>query len=237
MSQASILIVEDDAPLRLLLRYTLEASHFQVEEAPDSRKALELLAKRSPSLILLDWVLPGLSGLEFARHLKQTRAYRQIALIMLTSKAEEDNKVLGLEAGADDYITKPFLQRELIARIHAVLRRGPIKDNSAILQVGRLVMDQNSQQVSIDGQLLKLGPLEFRLLRFLLKHQDRVYTRDELLNYVWSADTYVDERTVDVHILRLRKNLALYGCDGFIQTVHGSGYRLSNKATQASESV
>ncbi|MCH9769990.1 MAG: phosphate regulon transcriptional regulator PhoB [Gammaproteobacteria bacterium] len=225
-----ILIVEDEPAIRAMLCYALEPAGFSVQEAGDVSVAEILIAEKIPDLILLDWMLPQQSGIEFTKHLKQKRLTENIPIIMLTAKAEEENKVLGLEVGADDYIVKPFSPRELIARIHAVLRRGPLEHPDGTIRFDGLSIDTRSQRVSIDDQPLKLNPLEYRLLCFLLSHQDRVYTRDALLTHVWGGDSYIDERTVDVHVRRLRKRLEASGYSQFVQTVHGTGYRFSRQS-------
>lgn len=224
-----VLIIEDEKPIRTMLRYALEMVNMVVYEAEDVKRAQALLCDVVPNLILLDWMLPSVSGVEFAGRLKKDKLTRNIPIIMLTAKADEENKILGLEAGADDYIVKPFSPRELIARIRAVLRRGPMNHDDGVLTAKQLIVDTQSQRAVIEGKHLKLGPLEYRLLCFFITHPDRVYTRDELLTHVWGVDAYVDERTVDVHVRRLRKQLSLQNHHHLIQTVHGSGYRFSEK--------
>lgn len=228
-----ILIVEDERPIRTMVRYTLERSDFSVLEAANAKEASAVLAQQLPNLILLDCMMPKQSGIDFTKHLKQNKLTSNIPIIMLTARAEEENKVMGLEAGADDYIVKPFSPRELIARIRAVLRRGPVTRPNNILQIRNLSVDTRSQRAVIGEQSIKLGPLEYRLLHFFMTHQDRVYTRDELLSHVWGVGVYVDERTVDVHIRRLRKQLSIEGHEKLIQTIHGSGYRFSDKNDHA----
>lgn len=227
----TILVVEDEVPIRTMIRYALEKAGFIVKEAGDATTAEKSIAEQRPNLILLDWMLPHLSGIDFTKRLKKANHTREIPIILLTAKAEEDNKVTGLESGADDYVIKPFSPRELVARIRAVLRRGGVKEDDAdgLLTVKDLIIDTKSQRCSILGKSVKLGPLEFRLLCFFMRHRDRVYSRDELLSYVWGEHAYIDERTVDVHIRRLRRNLSHGSHDKLIQTVHGSGYRFSEK--------
>ncbi len=226
----TILVVEDEAPIRTMIRYALEKAGFIVKEAEDAAHAELVIAEQRPDLILLDWMLPNLSGIEFTRRLKKHMSFQIIPIILLTAKAEEDNKVMGLESGADDYVIKPFSPRELVARIRAVLRRGVrTHDDGDILQVRDLIVDTKSQRCALAGKSIKLGPLEFRLLCFFMRHRDRVYTRDELLSYVGGEHAYIDERTVDVHIRRLRRNLTENDHHKLIQTVHGSGYRFSEK--------
>jgi len=177
--------------------------------------------------VLLDWMLPGASGIEFARRLKRDELTSDVPIVMLTARGEEEDKVSGLEAGADDYVTKPFSPRELMARIKAVLRRTSPEVESPVLDVAGLKLDQESYRVTAADEPLDIGPTEFRLLAFFMRHPDRVYTRTQLLDRVWGQNAYVEERTVDVHILRLRKALAPSGYDALIQTVRGVGYRLS----------
>ncbi len=227
MPKQHILIVEDQHPIRTMVRYALEMAEFKVLEAEDAEQAQIVLNKITPDLILLDWMLPKLSGVDFIKRLKQKPKTKDIPIIMLTAKTDEDDKVTGFEAGADDYIVKPFSPRELVARIKAVLRRGPFTAVEKILSARDLQCDTSSQRVTIGGNNIKLGPLEYRLLSFFMMHRDRVYTRDELLNHVWGVSAYVDERTVDVHIRRLRKRLKVDNHDTLIQTIHGSGYRFS----------
>lgn len=227
MSEPCILIVEDEAPIRAMIRYALEMEQFAVLEARDAIEAQRVISQKIPDLILLDWMLPEMSGVIYAKQLKQDKLTRNIPIIMLTARAEEDNKVRGFEAGVDDYVIKPFSPRELIARIRAVLRRGLLPEADGFFEVGDLIIDTRSQRVKIGDINIKVGPLEYRLLCFFIKHQDRVYTRDELLTHVWGGDAYVDERTVDVHIRRLRNRLKPGNHDRFIQTIHGSGYRFS----------
>ncbi len=224
-----VLIIEDELPIRSMLRYALEMAGFSVDEASDARQAEQKLAKQLPDFILLDWMLPERSGIEFTKQLKKNKLTQNIPIILLTAKAEEENKILGLEAGADDYVVKPFSPRELIARIKAVLRRGPLELPDGTITVRNMKVNTDNQRVTIADEAIKLGPLEYRLLCFLLTHPNRVYSRDELLTHVWGGDAYIDERTVDVHIRRLRKQLKPGNHDTLVQTVHGSGYRFSEK--------
>ena len=185
------------------------------------------VANKLPDLLLVDWMLPDTSGLEFTRALKRDRETRELPVIMLTARAEEGDKVAGLEGGADDYITKPFSPRELLARINAVLRRTTPVEGTERIDVEGLVLDQSSQRVSSGERTVALGPTEYRMLAFFMTHPERVYTREQLLDRVWGGNVYVEERTIDVHIRRLRKALEEYGYDRLIQTVRGSGYRFS----------
>jgi two-component system, OmpR family, phosphate regulon response regulator PhoB len=230
MDKPTILIVEDEGSIRTLVRHTLEMADYEVNEAEDAKQALTIISMKHPELIILDWMLPYYSGIEFTKRLKQNQSTQTIPIIMLTAKAQEENIILGLDSGADDYVVKPFSPKELLARIRAVLRRGSLTTTtSSLLKVRDLTVNTESQRVTIGDNPIKLGPLEYRLLCFFMTHRDRVYTRDELLSYVWGNDSYVDERTVDVHIRRLRQQLTIEEHSALIQTVHGSGYRFSEK--------
>ncbi len=228
MNGKSILIVDDEAPIREMIAVALEMAGYECLEADNAQQAHALVVDRQPDLILLDWMLPGCSGIEFARRLKRDEVSQDIPIIMLTAKAEEDNKIQGLEVGADDYITKPFSPRELVARLKAVLRRAGAVDNEAPIEVGGLVLDPLSHRVTIDGQPAEMGPTEYRLLQFFMTHQERAYTRGQLLDQVWGGNVYVEERTVDVHIRRLRKALG-EAYESLVQTVRGTGYRFSTR--------
>ena len=231
MAASKILIVEDEAPIREMIAFHLGRAGYETLEAPDCRSARELLVDERPDLALIDWMLPDMSGLELTRMLKRDTDNDDLAVIMLTARADEYDKVAGLDSGADDYITKPFSPRELVARIRAVLRRA----NSGagdVVRAGALELDAAGHRVSANGTEIKLGPTEYRLLVFLMTHADRVYSRAQLLDRVWGANVYVEERTVDVHVRRLRKALAAEGADNYIQTVRGAGYRFSARATQ-----
>jgi two-component system phosphate regulon response regulator PhoB len=223
-----ILVVEDEAPIREMIVFHLSRAGFQVDEAADCRQARELLANHRPDLAIIDWMLPDMSGLELTRSLKRDSTFEDLAIIMLTARAEEQDKVSGLEGGADDYVTKPFSSRELIARINAVLRRSGVAGDE-IVTVGDLELDLAGHRVSVAGDEIQLGPTEYRLLKFLMTHPERVYSRGQLLDQVWGANVYVEERTVDVHIRRLRKALSVRNADGYIQTVRGAGYRFSSR--------
>lgn len=223
-----ILIVEDEQPIREMTAFHLARAGYEVLEAPDCGTARALLADERPDLALIDWMLPDMSGLELTRTLKRDKEFDDLSIIMLTARAEERDKVSGLDGGADDYITKPFSPRELIARIQAVLRRTQSTGDEP-QSAGVLELDAAGHRVSASGQAVKLGPTEFRLLEFLLTHPDRVYSRGQLLDRVWGANVYVEERTVDVHVRRLRKALGDTGAEEYIQTVRGSGYRFSTK--------
>lgn len=226
----NILIVEDEAAIREMVRFALERAGFSCREASDGEKALLTIADRRPDLVLLDWMMPGINGIDLARRLKREDATKEMPLIMLTARGEEDDRIRGLEVGADDYIAKPFSPRELIARIRAVLRRTQPGAGDGPIVANDLSLDPSGHRVTARDKVIELGPTEFRLLQFFMTHAERVYTRGQLLDQVWGTNTYVEERTVDVHIRRLRKALDVYGHDRYIQTVRGSGYRFSAKS-------
>lgn len=230
MSTNKILIVEDEAPIREMIAFHLARAGYETLEAPDCRAARELLVDERPDLALIDWMLPDMSGLELTRMLKRDKENEELAVIMLTARADEYDKVAGLDSGADDYITKPFSPRELVARIQAVLRRSKSGESETVSS-GILELDAAGHRVSANGKEVKLGPTEYRLLKFLMMHQDRVYSRAQLLDRVWGANVYVEERTVDVHVRRLRKALAADGAADYIQTVRGAGYRFSTRSS------
>ena len=227
MSAKQILVVEDERPIREMIAFGLRRAGFEVREAADAQSGRAEVANKRPDLLLVDWMLPDTSGLEFTRALKRDRETRELPVIMLTARAEEGDKVAGLEGGADDYITKPFSPRELLARINAVLRRALPAEGSERIDIEGLVLDQSSQRVSSGERTVALGPTEYRMLAFFMTHPERVYTREQLLDRVWGGNVYVEERTIDVHIRRLRKALEEFGYDRLIQTVRGSGYRFS----------
>jgi two-component system phosphate regulon response regulator PhoB len=229
MTGNKILIVEDEAPIREMIAFHLGRAGYEILEAPDCRVAREMLANERPDLALIDWMLPDMSGLELTRMLKRDKGNEDLAVIMLTARADESDKVTGLDSGADDYITKPFSPRELVARIRAVLRRSNAGDGE-VTRSGALELDTAGHRVSASGNEIKLGPTEYRLLSFLMMHADRVYSRAQLLDRVWGANVYVEERTVDVHVRRLRKALAAENVDNYIQTVRGAGYRFSTRS-------
>lgn len=228
MAAKKILIVEDEQAIREMIAFHLSRAGYETLEAGDCRVARRLLADERPDLALIDWMLPDISGLEFTRMLKRDKDLEDLAIIMLTARAEERDKISGLDGGADDYITKPFSPRELVARIQAVLRRGGMSNEESI-NAGVLELDVAGHRVLASGREIKLGPTEYRLLHFLLTHSDRVYSRTQLLDRVWGANVYVEERTVDVHVRRLRKALSAENADDYIQTVRGAGYRFSTR--------
>jgi len=223
MKNTSILIVEDDQGIQDMLSYALEPEGYKLYSALTVKEAWEIIEKKAPDLILLDWMLPDSSGIDLLHRVR--KYHSKLPVIMLTAKAEEEDRVLGLDMGADDYIVKPFSVKELKSRIQAVLRRS-IPENQAV-QIGDLFLDPVSQRVKVGDKKLDLPPTEFRLLHYFMTHEDRVFSRGQLLDQVWGQQVYVEERTVDVHIRRLRKNLEPYKLDTMLQTVHGSGYRFS----------
>lgn len=226
MTAKTVLLVEDEAPIRDMIAVALEMADYRVLEADNVQDAHAMVVDHRPDLVLLDWMLPGASGIELARRLKRDTATAELPIIMLTAKSEEDNKIQGLEAGADDYITKPFSPRELVARLKAVLRRTTPQGVEDAIELNGLRLDPVSHRVSVDGRALEVGPTEYRLLQFFMTHQERVYTRSQLLDQVWGGNVYVEERTVDVHIRRLRKALG-QPHQALVQTVRGTGYRFS----------
>ena len=229
MPKHTILIVDDEVSIRDMLSIALDAAGYNVLQAENAQTAHSLVIDRYPDLILLDWMMPGTTGLELLRRLKRDESTEKTPVIMLTAKAQETNKISGLDAGADDYIAKPFSPRELISRVKAVLRRVGREDLKEPIIVGDLVFDPLGHRVSIGGDYINIGPTEYRLLQFFLTHQERVYSRDQILDYVWGGNVYLDERTVDVHIRRLRKAISVAGHDNYVQTVRGAGYRFSTR--------
>ena len=222
-----VLIIEDEAAIREMLGYALVREGFQFEEAADVEQARPLIARQKPDLILMDWMLPGMSGVDYARRVRHDPQTRDIPIIMLTARSDEADKVRGLDTGADDYITKPFSTRELLARVRAILRRAAPEPADAVVSFAGLKLDNETFRVTADGQPVEISPTEFRLLHFFITHPERVYSRAQLLDQVWGQNVYVEERTIDVHIRRLRKTLEAYGYDRFIQTVRSVGYRFS----------
>ncbi|OCH52682.1 MULTISPECIES: phosphate regulon transcriptional regulator PhoB [Vibrio] len=225
-----ILVVEDEAPIREMLCFVLEQKGYQAVEAEDYDTAVNKLCEPFPDLVLLDWMLPGGSGINFIKHMKREELTRNIPVVMLTARGEEEDKVRGLEVGADDYITKPFSPKELVARLKAVIRRVTPTALEDVIDVQGLKLDPVSHRVTASEAPVDMGPTEFKMLHFFMTHQERVYSREQLLNNVWGTNVYVEDRTVDVHIRRLRKALESAGHDKLIQTVRGAGYRFSTKA-------
>ena len=227
MSSFNILVVEDEDAIRGMLMMILEQAGFVPIAAADAEEAQKALDDNLPDLILLDWMLPGISGVEWARRLKKEPIYRDIPIIVLTARGEEEDKVRGLEIGADDYMTKPFSPKELVARIRAVLRRSGKIQGQAQIILGDLILDTEQHRLSIGDKQLEVSPTEFRLMHFFMTHPDKVYSRTQLLDQVWGRSVYIEERTIDVHIRRLRKILEEYGREDLVQTVRGFGYRFS----------
>lgn len=227
--KGKILIIEDESAIREMLGYTLMKEGYACEDAPDVESARGLIARQRPDLILLDWMLPGVSGIDFARRLRGDAETRKIPIIMLTAKGDEFDKVRGLDTGVDDYVTKPFSTKELLARLRAVLRRYSEDSQQGIIEIGGLVLDPETYRVTAADKVIEISPTEFKLLHFFITHPERVYSRTQLLDHVWGQNVYVEERTVDVHIRRLRKTLEPYGFDRFIQTVRSVGYRFSTR--------
>ena len=224
---ASILVVEDEPAIQELISYNLELAGHQVRRAESAEGAMAMVRAALPDMVVLDWMLPGMSGIDFVRWLRADRRTQAVPLIMLTARAEEQDKLSGLESGADDYLTKPFSPRELVARVKAVLRRRAPQATDDAIEVAGLLLDPASHRVLGNGTPITLGPTEFRKLHFLMTHAERVHTRAQLLDQVWGDHVFVEERTVDVHIRRLRKTLEPYQLDGMVQTVRGAGYRFS----------
>ncbi len=224
-----ILIVDDEAAIREMVSLVLRQHGYECRTAQDVNEAQNLIVNDLPDLVLLDWMLPGISGFDYARRLRREKLTQKLPVIMLTARVHEEDKIKSLDTGADDYITKPFSPRELLARIKAVLRRTAPLSGELELEYNGLVLDPVAHRVQANGAPLDLGPIEFRLLHFLMSHPDRVHSRTQVLNNVWGHDVYIDERTIDVHILRLRKLLSPSGHDRLIQTVRGAGYRFSSQ--------
>ena len=228
---ATILVVEDEKDIREMLVFSLEKAGYLTLQAATSEKALSLLQEETiPDLLLVDWMLPGASGIELTRRVKKSSQFGDLPVIILTARGEEDDRIKGLDAGADDYVIKPFSPRELMARIRAVLRRtDPGIAEEQVIELGKIKLDVASHRVSADGQTVKLGPTEYKLLLYFLEHPERVFSRDQLLDAVWGHQVIVEERTVDVHIRRLRKALDPHGIEHYVQTVRGAGYRFSHR--------
>ena len=225
MAKQSILVIDDEPAIRDMLQIALDAAGFKVGLAEDAKQAYPIIIDTPPDLILLDWMMPGTSGIELLRRLRRDEI--NVPVIMLTAKVEEASKISGLDSGADDYIAKPFSPRELVSRVKAILRRTSEESIKKVIFAGALKLDQLNRRVNIGDTLISLGPTEYKLLQFFLTHQDRVYTRDQILDNVWGRNVYLDERTVDVHIRRLRKAISIAGHENCVQTVRGAGYRFS----------
>lgn len=229
MKNDLILIVDDESAIREMLHNALELAGFDCLQAEDARAAHHLIVDKRPALVLLDWMMPGVSGVDLCRRLKRDDNLAEIPIIMLTARSDEDHKVQGLDAGADDYLTKPFSTRELVSRIRAVLRRSNALSAERPIDANGLVLDPVGQRVMVGESTLEMGPTEYRLLAFFMTHPERAYTRTQMLDQVWGGNVYVEDRTIDVHIRRLRKVLEPYGYDRYIQTVRGTGYRFSTR--------
>lgn len=224
-NQPRVLVVDDESAIRDMIRFALERAEMTVDSAADAQEALLRISENRPDIILMDWMMPGVSGLELTRRLRKDAFTEDIPIIMLTAKVTEDDKVAGLEAGTDDYVVKPFSPRELMARIRAVLRRSSPADEEGFLTAGTLRLDTVSRRILQDGEEIRMGPTEFRLLEFFMAHEGRAYSRSQILDHVWGANAYLEERTVDVHVRRLRKALEPFGISEYLQTVRGHGYR------------
>ncbi len=233
MTAQSVMLVEDEPDIREMLTFSLTRAGFDTIAAATAEDAMRLLdSPRRPSLVIIDWMLPGTSGIELAKRLRRDELYADLPIIMLTARGEEADKLKGFDSGVDDYVTKPFSPRELIARIRALQRRsGGVVDGQ--LRVGPLTLDLNGHQLTIGDTPIHLGPTEFRLLTFLMQHPNRAFDRAQLLDRVWGRSVYVEERTVDVHILRLRRALKPFGLDALVETVRGVGYRLAPAAADS----
>jgi two-component system phosphate regulon response regulator PhoB len=228
MTMSTILVVDDEPDIREVIRFALEGADFRVIEAGHADGARALLGTDRPDLILLDWMLPGRSGLELAQQIKQNPKTRGVPIIMVSARGAEEDRIRGLDTGADDYIAKPFSPREMIARVNAVLRRARPEESADTIEIGGLAMDNVGHRVSVAGRPVDLAPTEYRLLHFLMTHADRAFNRSQLLDRVWGDQVYVEERTVDVHVRRLRRALEPTGHDRLLQTVRGVGYRFSD---------
>ena len=232
-----ILIVEDEPSIAELIAINLLHAGYEVEKAMQTDIALTMMKDQLPHLMILDWMLPGKSGVQFAKELRANERTKALPILMLTAKSEESDKVLGLDSGADDYVTKPFSPKELVARVRALLRRQTPIDDTGPLTVGPLKLDPSSHRVlavwpNAEAKSIALGPTEFRLLQFFMANPERVHSRASLLDKVWGSEVYIEERTVDVHIKRLRAALSPYDCERYIETVRGSGYRITKNPTQ-----
>ena len=228
MSSKTVLVVEDDRDIREMLVFSLQRASYSVVETESAEQALDKLGVLLPDIILVDWMLPGMEGPELVRRIRLDELTRDIPVIMLTARGEEADKLRGFDNGADDYLTKPFSPKELMARMKALMRRSS-HDEGGVLQVKDMSLDMQAHRLIVARESVDVGPTEFKLLEFFMRHQDRVYSREQLLDLVWGRNVYVEERTVDVHILRLRKLLAPFGYDSLVQTVRGAGYRFSVK--------
>ncbi|MFW2373561.1 MAG: phosphate regulon transcriptional regulator PhoB [Gammaproteobacteria bacterium] len=228
MSSKTVLLVEDDHDIRDMLVFSLQRAGYAVIETEDAEQALDKLGGVLPDIMLVDWMLPGMNGPDLVRKIRRDQFVQHVPVIMLTARGEETDKLQGFDTGIDDYVTKPFSPKELMARIRALLRRSG-NDEDETLKLKNLTLDMKAHRLSVADESVQIGPTEFKLLEFFMKHQDRVYSREQLLDLVWGRNVYVEERTVDVHILRLRKLLSPFGYEKWVQTVRGAGYRFSIK--------
>jgi two-component system phosphate regulon response regulator PhoB len=226
--QAHILIVEDEPAIRDMIAFALRTQSYQPICAQDGKDAIQSIAERIPDLILLDWMLPGMTGIELVRRFRKEPNTRDVPIIMLTAKGEETDRITGFDSGVDDYVVKPFSARELLARIKAVLRRSRETEEDGSIRIGALHLDGSQQKLRVNDQPVHIGPTEYRLLHFFMSHANRVYSRNQLLDFVWGGSTDIEDRTVDVHIRRLRKALEPFQLEDMIETVRGSGYRFSD---------
>ncbi len=229
MATVKVLVVEDEESILTLISFNLEQAGFVVLQASSVEDAKSIIDEALPDVVLLDWMLPGASGVQFTKILRQNDRTKDLPIILLTARSDESDKEQGLNIGADDYLTKPFSPRELIARINALLRRRAPQKTSEVIDIQGLVLDPNERRVSGNGQLVNFGPTEFKLLHFFMTHPDRIYSRRQLLDLVWGDHVFVEERTVDVHIRRLRRALEPTGFDQLIHTIRGAGYRFSQQ--------
>lgn len=223
----SVLVVDDESAICEMIRFTLGKSGMHVRSAANGKEALEMINDDSPDIVLVDWMMPKMSGPQLTRRLRKDSLTRDIPIIMLTARVSEDDKVTGLNAGADDYIIKPFSPRELVARINAVLRRADPSGDDGKLTAGQITMDTTSRQIFLSNSPAHIGPTEYRLLEFFMAHENRAFSRSQLLDHVWGTNVFLEERTVDVHIRRLRKILQPARLDHYIQTVRSHGYRFT----------
>ena len=228
MSHKHVLVVEDDIDIREMLAFSLEKAGYAVVQTEDAELALEKLGTLLPDIMLVDWMLPGMNGPDFVRRIRRDDLTKNIPVIMLTARSEESDVLQGFDTGVDDFLTKPFSPKELLARMKSLLRRSS-NDEDGSLKVKDMLLDLQAHRLSVAGEAVEIGPTEFKLLEFFMQHLDRVYSREQLLDMVWGRNVYVEERTVDVHILRLRKLLSPFGYDKLVQTVRGSGYRFSDQ--------
>jgi two-component system phosphate regulon response regulator PhoB len=231
--QAHILIVEDEPAIREMIAYALRTQSYEPILAQDGKEAIDAINGKIPDLILLDWMLPGMTGIELVRRFRRDATTKEIPIIMLTAKGEEADRIAGFDNGVDDYVVKPFSARELLARIKAVLRRSRETEDDGSIQLGPLRLDANQQKLLVNKVPVHIGPTEYRLLHFFMSHANRVYSRNQLLDYVWGGGTEIEDRTVDVHIRRLRRALEPFQLEMMIETVRGSGYRFSEMGIKA----